>query len=33
MTVNSQAKMYQQIWDKHGRLDALCANAGIVDKR
>jgi NAD(P)-dependent dehydrogenase (short-subunit alcohol dehydrogenase family) len=30
---DSQAKMFQEVWDKYGRLDALCANAGIVDKR
>lgn len=30
---DSQAKMFQQVWDKHGRIDALCANAGIVDRR
>ncbi|KAK7413289.1 hypothetical protein QQX98_007799 [Neonectria punicea] len=29
---DSQAKCFQEVWDKHGRLDALCANAGIVDK-
>ncbi|KAH7078964.1 15-hydroxyprostaglandin dehydrogenase [Paraphoma chrysanthemicola] len=29
---DSQAEMFQQVWDKYGRLDALCANAGIVDK-
>lgn len=28
----SQAKAFQEVWDKYGRLDALCANAGIVDK-
>ena len=30
---DSQAKMFQAVWDKYGRIDALCANAGIVDKR
>jgi NAD(P)-dependent dehydrogenase (short-subunit alcohol dehydrogenase family) len=30
---DSQAKAFQEIWDKYGRIDALCANAGIVDKR
>jgi NAD(P)-dependent dehydrogenase (short-subunit alcohol dehydrogenase family) len=30
---DSQAEMFQQVWDKHGRIDALCANAGIVDRR
>ncbi|KAF2691948.1 hypothetical protein K458DRAFT_473589 [Lentithecium fluviatile CBS 122367] len=29
---DSQAQMFQQVWDKYGRIDALCANAGIVDK-
>lgn len=30
---DSQAKCFQEVWDIYGRLDALCANAGIVDKR
>ena len=30
---DSQATCFQAVWDKYGRLDALCANAGIVDKR
>ena len=30
---DSQAKCFQEVWDKYGRLDALCANAGIVDRR
>lgn len=30
---DSQARCFQEVWDKYGRLDALCANAGIVDKR
>ncbi|CAM1505038.1 Fc.00g106750.m01.CDS01 [Cosmosporella sp. VM-42] len=30
---DSQANCFQEVWDKYGRLDALCANAGIVDKR
>lgn len=30
---DSQAKCFQEVWDKYGRVDALCANAGIVDKR
>jgi NAD(P)-dependent dehydrogenase (short-subunit alcohol dehydrogenase family) len=30
---DSQAKMFQGAWDKWGRIDALCANAGIVDRR
>ncbi|KAF2643409.1 15-hydroxyprostaglandin dehydrogenase [Massarina eburnea CBS 473.64] len=29
---DSQTEMFQQVWDKYGRIDALCANAGIVDK-
>ncbi|KAF2030286.1 15-hydroxyprostaglandin dehydrogenase [Setomelanomma holmii] len=29
---DSQAEVFQQVWDKYGRIDALCANAGIVDK-
>lgn len=29
---DSQAEAFQQVWNKYGRLDALCANAGIVDK-
>ncbi|KAF2705282.1 hypothetical protein K504DRAFT_440365 [Pleomassaria siparia CBS 279.74] len=29
---DSQAEMFQQVWDKYGRIDALCANAGIVDQ-
>ncbi|KAF2270872.1 15-hydroxyprostaglandin dehydrogenase, partial [Lojkania enalia] len=28
----SQAQMFEQVWNKYGRIDALCANAGIVDK-
>jgi len=28
----SQAQTFQAVWDKWGRIDALCANAGIVDK-
>lgn len=28
----SQARMFQAVWDKFGHIDALCANAGIVDK-
>lgn len=31
--LHSQAEMFQQVWDRYGRIDALCANAGIVDKR
>jgi len=30
---NSQAKAFQAVWSKWGRIDALLANAGIVDKR
>lgn len=30
---DSQAKTFQGAWDKWGRIDALCANAGIVDRR
>ncbi|KAJ9665476.1 hypothetical protein H2201_004358 [Coniosporium apollinis] len=29
---DSQAQTFQAVWDKYGRLDALCANAGIVDR-
>ena len=29
---NDQAKMYMEVWEKWGRLDALLANAGIVDR-
>ncbi|KAF4983582.1 hypothetical protein FZEAL_1032 [Fusarium zealandicum] len=29
---DSQAACFQEVWVKYGRLDALCANAGIVDK-
>ncbi|KAH6898207.1 15-hydroxyprostaglandin dehydrogenase [Thelonectria olida] len=29
---DSQARCFQEVWDKYGRLDALCANAGIVNK-
>ncbi|KAF9891662.1 hypothetical protein FE257_003674 [Aspergillus nanangensis] len=29
---DSQASTFQDVWDRYGRLDALCANAGIVDK-
>lgn len=28
----SQASMFQAVWDKWHRLDALCANAGVVDR-
>lgn len=30
---NSQAEMFQGVWNKYGQIDALCANAGIVDRR
>lgn len=30
---DSQAGMFQKVWDAYGRIDALCANAGIVDRR
>ncbi|KAJ4309424.1 hypothetical protein N0V84_011514 [Fusarium piperis] len=30
---DSQAKCFQEAWDKHGRLDLVCLNAGIVDQR
>lgn len=30
---DSQAQMFQAAWDRFGSIDALCANAGIVDKR
>lgn len=29
---DDQAKMYTEVWNKWGRLDALLANAGIVDR-
>jgi NAD(P)-dependent dehydrogenase (short-subunit alcohol dehydrogenase family) len=29
---DSQAKTFQAVFDKWGRIDALCANAGIVDR-
>lgn len=29
---DSQARMFQQVWDTWGRIDALLANAGIVDR-
>lgn len=29
---DSQATCFQEVWDRYGRIDALCANAGIVDK-
>lgn len=30
---DSQARAFQEVWNKYGRIDALCANAGITDKR
>jgi NAD(P)-dependent dehydrogenase (short-subunit alcohol dehydrogenase family) len=30
---DSQAATFQGTWDRFGRIDALCANAGIVDRR
>ena len=29
---DDQARMYTEVWKKWGRLDALLANAGIVDR-
>ncbi|MCJ1299960.1 hypothetical protein MMC08_002754 [Hypocenomyce scalaris] len=29
---DQQARAYQEVWDKYGRLDALLANAGITDR-
>ncbi|KAF2492232.1 NAD(P)-binding protein [Lophium mytilinum] len=29
---DSQARTFQAVFDKYGRIDALCANAGIVDR-
>ncbi len=29
---DDQARMFTEVWNKWGRLDALCANAGIVDR-
>lgn len=29
---SSQAAMFTAVWEKWGRIDALCANAGIADK-
>ncbi|ORY08727.1 15-hydroxyprostaglandin dehydrogenase [Clohesyomyces aquaticus] len=29
---DSQVVTFQEVWDKHGQMDALCANAGIVDR-
>jgi NAD(P)-dependent dehydrogenase (short-subunit alcohol dehydrogenase family) len=29
---DSQAKAFDQVFKDHGRIDALCANAGIVDR-
>lgn len=30
---DSQAGVFQAVWGAFGRIDALCANAGIVDRR
>ncbi|KAK0388916.1 hypothetical protein NLU13_2493 [Sarocladium strictum] len=29
---DSQATCFEEVWNRYGRLDALCANAGIVDQ-
>jgi NAD(P)-dependent dehydrogenase (short-subunit alcohol dehydrogenase family) len=29
---DQQAKAYSEVWNKYGRIDALLANAGIVDR-
>lgn len=29
---SSQAQMFRQVWNTWGRIDALCQNAGIVDR-
>jgi NAD(P)-dependent dehydrogenase (short-subunit alcohol dehydrogenase family) len=29
---DSQASTFDAVWKKWGRIDALCANAGIVDR-
>lgn len=29
---DSQAEMFQKVWEKWGRINALCANVGIVDR-
>ena len=29
---DDQARMYTEVWQKWGRIDALLANAGIVDR-
>jgi NAD(P)-dependent dehydrogenase (short-subunit alcohol dehydrogenase family) len=29
----SQAGMFQRVWEAYGRIDAVCANAGVVDRR
>lgn len=29
---DQQAKAYTEVWKKYGRIDALLANAGIVDR-
>jgi NAD(P)-dependent dehydrogenase (short-subunit alcohol dehydrogenase family) len=30
---SSQAKVFDQVFKEFGRIDALCANAGIVDRQ
>lgn len=30
---DSQAKCFQAAWEKYGRLDLVCLNAGIIDRR
>ena len=29
---NSQAAAFSKVWEKYGRIDGLCANAGIIDR-
>ena len=29
---DSQAAAFSKVWEKYGRIDALCANAGIIDR-
>ena len=30
---DNQVKCFQDAWDKYGRLDLVCLNAGIIDRR
>lgn len=30
---DEQGKAFQEVWNKHGRLDLVCPNAGIADRR